>query len=68
MCNRAITVSSFLFLRGQTIHSFSIGNIYQWTSGDLCTHVIGCVLLRVCVYCLIGNNGNLSYNNYGFVC
>ena len=28
MCNRATTVSSFLFLRGQTIHSFSTGNIY----------------------------------------
>ena len=28
MCTRAITVSSFLFLRGQTIHSFSTGNIW----------------------------------------
>ena len=28
MCNRAITVSSFLFVQGQTIHSFSIGNIF----------------------------------------
>ena len=28
MCNRAITVSSFLFVRGQTIHSFSSGNIW----------------------------------------
>ena len=27
MCNRAITVSSFLFVRGQTIHSFNTGNI-----------------------------------------
>ena len=35
MCNRAITVSSFLFLRGQTIHSFSIGNIlYNLFSGN----------------------------------
>ena len=36
MCNRAITVSSFLFLWGQTIHSFSIGNIlYNLFSGNL---------------------------------
>ena len=28
MCNRVITVSSFLFVRGQTIHSFSTGNIW----------------------------------------
>ena len=35
MCNRAITVFSFLFLRGQTIHSFSIGNIlYNLFSGN----------------------------------
>ena len=27
MCSRAITVSSFLFVRGQTIHSFNTGNI-----------------------------------------
>ena len=27
MCNQAITVSSFQFVRGQTIHSFNIGNI-----------------------------------------
>ena len=27
MCDRAITVSSFLFVRGQTIHSFNTGNI-----------------------------------------
>ena len=27
MCNQATTVSSFLFVREQTIHSFSIGNI-----------------------------------------
>ena len=27
MCNQAITVSSFLFVRGQTIHSFNTGNI-----------------------------------------
>ena len=27
MCNRAITVSSFLFFRGQDIHSFNTGNI-----------------------------------------
>ena len=35
MCNRAITVSSFLFLQGQTIHSFNIGNIlYNLFSGN----------------------------------
>ena len=35
MCNRAITVSSFLFVRGQTIHSFNIGNIlYNLFSGN----------------------------------
>ena len=28
MCSQAITVSSFLFVRGQTIHSFSTGNIW----------------------------------------
>ena len=27
MCNWAITVSSFLFVQGQTVHSFNIGNI-----------------------------------------
>ena len=27
MCNQAITVSSFLFVRGQTKHSFNTGNI-----------------------------------------
>ena len=27
MCNRAITVSSFLFFQGQDIHSFNTGNI-----------------------------------------
>ena len=27
MCNRAITVSSFLFVQGQNIHSFNTGNI-----------------------------------------
>ena len=27
MCNQAITVSSFLFVRGQTTHSFKTGNI-----------------------------------------
>ena len=35
MCNRAITVSSFLFVRGQTIHSFNTGNIlYNLFSGN----------------------------------
>ena len=35
MYNRAITISSFLFVRGQTIHSFSIGNIlYNLFSGN----------------------------------
>ena len=35
MCNRAITISSILFVRGQTIHSFSIGNIlYNLFSGN----------------------------------
>ena len=35
MCNRAITVSSFLFFRGQDIHSFNTGNIlYNLFSGD----------------------------------
>ena len=29
MCNRAITVSSFLFVQGQTVHSFNIGNILR---------------------------------------
>ena len=28
MCNRAIIDSSFLFVRGQTIHSFNTGNIW----------------------------------------
>ena len=27
MCNRALTVSSFLFVRGQPIHSFNTGNM-----------------------------------------
>ena len=34
--------------------------------------VCGCVCVWLCVcvvvYCSIGDNGNLSYNNYGFVC
>ena len=35
MCNRAITVSSFLFVREQTIHSFNTGNIlYNLFSGN----------------------------------
>ena len=35
MCNRAITVSSFLFFRGQNIHSFNTGNIlYNLFSGN----------------------------------
>ena len=35
MCNRAITVSSFLFFRGQDIHSFNTGNIlYNLFSGN----------------------------------
>ena len=35
MCNRAITVSSFLFVRGQNIHSFNTGNIlYILFSGN----------------------------------
>ena len=35
MCNRAITVSSFLFVRGQTIHSFNTENIlYNLFSGN----------------------------------
>ena len=35
MCNRAITISSILFVRGLTIHSFSIGNIlYNLFSGN----------------------------------
>ena len=35
MCNRAITVSSFLFFRGQAIHSFNTGNIlYNLFSGN----------------------------------
>ena len=35
MCNRAFTVSSFLFFRGQDIHSFSTGNIlYNLFSGN----------------------------------
>ena len=35
MCNRAITVSSFLFVRGQNIHSFNAGNIlYNLFSGN----------------------------------
>ena len=36
MCKRAITVSSFLFVRGQTIHSFNTGNIWcNLFSGNL---------------------------------
>ena len=35
MCNRAITVSSFLFVWWQTIHSFNTGNIlYNLFSGN----------------------------------
>ena len=35
MCNQAITVSSFPFVRGQTIHSFNTGNIlYNLFSGN----------------------------------
>ena len=35
MCNQAITVSSFLFFRGQAIHSFNTGNIlYNLFSGN----------------------------------
>ena len=35
MCNRAITVSSFLFFPGQNIHSFNTGNIwYNLFSGN----------------------------------
>ena len=35
MCNRAITVSSFLFVQGQNIHSFNTGNIsYNLFSGN----------------------------------
>ena len=35
ICNRAITVSSFLFVWGQTIHSFNTGNIlYNLFSGN----------------------------------
>ena len=35
MCNRAITVSSFLFVWGQNIHSFNTGNIlYNLFSGN----------------------------------
>ena len=35
MCNRAITVSSFLFFRGQDIHSLNTGNIlYNLFSGN----------------------------------
>ena len=35
MCNRAITVSSFLFFRGQDIQSFNTGNIwYNLFSGN----------------------------------
>ena len=35
MCNPAITVSSFLFVRGQNIHSFNTGNIlYKLFSGN----------------------------------
>ena len=34
MCNQIITVSSFLFFRGQDIHSFNTGNIlYNLFSG-----------------------------------
>ena len=34
-CNRAITVSSFLFVRGQNIYSFNTGNIlYNFFSGN----------------------------------
>ena len=45
MCSRAITVSSFLFVRGQTIHSFNTGNIlYNLFSGNsfhsACHHCI----------------------------
>ena len=36
MCNRTITVSSFLFFQGQNIHSFNTGNIlYNLFSGNL---------------------------------
>ena len=35
ICNRAITVSSFLFVRGQIVHSFNTGNIlYNLFSGN----------------------------------
>ena len=35
MCNRAITISSILFFRGQDIHSFNTGNIlYNLFSGN----------------------------------
>ena len=35
MCNQVITVSSFLFVRGQMIHSFNTGNIlYNLFSGN----------------------------------
>ena len=35
MCSRAVTISSFLFVRGQTMHSFNTGNIlYNLISGN----------------------------------
>ena len=51
MCNWAITVSSFLFVWGQTIHSFKTGNILcnlfprnsshsDWHNCNICLHEI----------------------------
>ena len=40
------------------------GHVHGKVETGVCMSVIVCV----CVYCSIGDNGNLSYNNYGFVC
>ena len=35
---------------------------------SLCVRACVRACVCVCVYCSIADNGNLSYNNYGFVC
>ena len=52
MCNRAITISSFLFVQGQTIHSFNTGNILH--NYFLGTHPIQPATVLIYIYlCMV---------------
>ena len=66
MCNRAIRVSSFLFFRGQDIHSFNTGTIlYNWFIFWELSHPTQTATVLIYIYlCVVLGRGGGGEGDY----